>query len=120
MVRAVAYKLQERAFGGLGKSTLRRLKSLAGKLEAGGTGDLAAPLSLKPGTRLVREWDGETHSVLVLEKGFEYRGQDYRSLSQLARLPLPLPACPADYRGPLVRPAVLCCEANPEALRATS
>ncbi len=85
MVRAVAYKLQERAFGSLSKSTLRRLKSLAGKLEAGGKRSFAAPLSLKPGTRLVREWDGETHSVLVLEYGFEYRGQDYRSLSQVAR-----------------------------------
>jgi hypothetical protein len=34
----------------------------------------------------VREWGGETHSVLVLDEGFGYRGGRYRSLSQIARL----------------------------------
>jgi hypothetical protein len=38
-----------------------------------------------PGTRLVRSWGGETHSVLVLDEGFEYRGERFRSLSQIAR-----------------------------------
>ena len=86
MIRAMAYKLQERAFGGLGKATLRRLKSLTRKLEAEGKLASDRRLSLKSGARLVREWGGETHSVLVLEDGFEYRGQRYRSLSQIARL----------------------------------
>ena len=86
MIRAMAYKLQERAFGGLGKATLRRLKSLTRKLEAEGKLASDRRLSLKSGARLVREWGSETHSVLVLEDGFEYRGQRYRSLSQIARL----------------------------------
>jgi Protein of unknown function (DUF2924) len=33
----------------------------------------------------VRSWGGESHSVLVLDKGFEYRGAHFRSLSQIAR-----------------------------------
>ena len=86
MIRAISYKLQERAYGGLGKATLRKLKSLAQKLEAEGARAFDPRLSLKPGTRLAREWGGQTHSVLVLEEGFEYRGDRHRSLSQIARL----------------------------------
>ncbi len=86
LIRAIAYKLQERAVGGLGKATLRRLKSVTRKLKAEGKLVSDRRLSLKSGARLVREWGGETHSVLVLEDGFEYRGQRYRSLSQMALL----------------------------------
>jgi hypothetical protein len=39
---------------------------------------------LKTGARLVRQWRGRTHSVLVLEDGFEYEGQRYRSLTMIA------------------------------------
>nr|WP_277816506.1 DUF2924 domain-containing protein [Mariprofundus sp. KV] len=42
-------------------------------------------LSLSPGTRLLREWQGKTHHVTVLEKGFEHDGEKYRSLSAIAR-----------------------------------
>ncbi len=41
--------------------------------------------SIKPGLRLVREWRGETHHVLVLEDGFEWNGERRRSLSAIAR-----------------------------------
>ncbi len=50
-------------------------------------GDLSAgpAVRLKPGLRLVREWRGETHDVLVLEEGFEWNGERRRSLSAIAR-----------------------------------
>ena len=50
-------------------------------------GDLAKAraVRLKPGVKLVREWRGETHDVLVLEDGFQWRGQRWRSLSAIAR-----------------------------------
>ena len=38
-----------------------------------------------PGTRLVRDWHGETHTVTVRDRGYEWRGQTYRSLSLVAR-----------------------------------
>ena len=41
--------------------------------------------SLSPGTRLLREWQGQTHHVTVLEGGFEYEGRTWRSLSAIAR-----------------------------------
>ena len=49
--------------------------------------DLAKPrsASLKRGARLVRTWGGETHEVLVVEDGFLWRGQTWRSLSVIAR-----------------------------------
>ncbi len=42
-------------------------------------------ITLRPGTRLLREWQGSTHEVLVLGVGFEYAGQTYKSLSAIAR-----------------------------------
>jgi len=38
----------------------------------------------QPGTRLIREWQGEVHEVVVLEKGFRWQGQHYASLSRIA------------------------------------
>jgi hypothetical protein len=43
------------------------------------------PVVLKPGTRLLREWQGVTHEVRVLDSGFDYAGQTYKSLSAVAR-----------------------------------
>ncbi len=45
----------------------------------------AATPALAPGTRLVREWQGQTHHVLVTAQGFDYSGQVYRSLTAIAR-----------------------------------
>jgi len=44
-----------------------------------------ASRSLAPGTRLLREWRGRTHAVTVDERGFEYDGKRYRSLTAIAR-----------------------------------
>ena len=85
LMRGIAYKIQERAYGGLSRATVRKLQSL-GKQLAAGDGRWFDPYpSLKPGTRLVRSWGGETHSVLILDEGFEYRGARFRSLSEIAR-----------------------------------
>jgi Protein of unknown function (DUF2924) len=85
LMRGIAYKIQERAHGGLSRATLRKLQALAGQIAAS-DGWWPDPYpSLKPGTLLVRSWGGETHSVLVLDEGFEYRGAHFRSLSQIAR-----------------------------------
>ena len=44
----------------------------------------AQPLALRPGTRLVREWQGKSHSVEVRADGFGWNGEVYRSLSAVA------------------------------------
>lgn len=86
MIREIAYKIQERAHGGLSPAVKRQLRVLAAEFEANGAGALVPTPLLKPGTRLLREWGGKTHTVIVLENGFEYNGERYQSLTQIARL----------------------------------
>ena len=85
LVRAVAYRMQEVALGGLRSGRQRQLHQIARQFKQ--TGEAATPRrpELKPGTRLVREWQGRTYDVLVLGDGFSWQGTPYRSLSALAR-----------------------------------
>ena len=84
LLRGIAYKLQERALGGLSKSTLRKLQSADPDGQSMPQGRRPSA-SFKPGTRLVREWHDVTHTVVILADGVEWRGQRYRSLSVVAR-----------------------------------
>jgi hypothetical protein len=86
LIRAVTYKMQERVHGGLPQADRKALRDLAAKITGEGAhGALHLSPILKPGQRLVREWRGQTHSVLVLEDGFEYQDRRYRTLSEIAR-----------------------------------
>jgi Protein of unknown function (DUF2924) len=84
LIRGVAYRVQERAFGGLSPNTRRRLRSPSATSNRRG-GPAAIPVGLKPGAKLVREWHGRVHTVNVLDRGFDYQGQSYRSLTRIAR-----------------------------------
>src|SRR5580658_8354877 len=67
MMRAIAYRMQEIAQGGLSKVTQRRLMTLANQLETDGR---IAPLPgprIKSGSRLIREWHGRTHTVVTID-----------------------------------------------------
>ena len=86
LLRAVTYKMQERVYGGLTQAAKKTLRDLAAKITAEGVnGALSLSPTLKPGMRLVREWRGQMHSVLVLGNGFEYHDHRYRSLTEIAR-----------------------------------
>ena len=85
LLRGIAYRLQERAIGGLSRSSLRRLQRGNEESEAAFRRQRPPRVSLKPGTRLMREWHGITHTVVILDDGIEWRGQCYRSLSVVAR-----------------------------------
>ena len=69
----------------MGKTTRRKLRTLAKTLRATGRIGPTPSLSLKPGARLVREWHGRTHTVTVTEDGFEYAGTSYPSLTMIAK-----------------------------------
>jgi Protein of unknown function (DUF2924) len=84
LMRAVAYRLQERALGGLKPTTRRLFQLVAADAHARRPAKIA-PRSLEPGAVLIREWNGIKYQVVVLESGFSLRGQRYRSLSQVAR-----------------------------------
>ena len=84
LVREVAYKRQETVHGGLSQALRRRLRFAGQGIEdhtAGGDDTLV----LKPGVRLVREWGGRSHHVVVLDDGLSYAGKRYRSLTEVAR-----------------------------------
>ena len=85
LIRGIGYRLQEIQHGGLGKTTRRKLKTLAKMFRATGRVAPDPGLSLKPGARLVREWHGRTHTVTVTEEGFEYAGVSYPSLTKVAK-----------------------------------
>lgn len=83
--RVIAYQIQEQAYGGLKPATVRQLRRIAGGLKSNNTPAVPATISLRPGARLMREWNGETHVVDVTPDGFTWRGKAYRSLSVIAR-----------------------------------
>ncbi len=85
LIRAITYNLQERALGGLSKSIVRKLVCLNVGLTAGDGRKPIPPISLKSGMRLVREWRGVTHTVLVHADGVEWNGRRYSSLTIIAR-----------------------------------
>jgi hypothetical protein len=84
LIRTIAYRMQEHAYGGLSKATQRKLATLTKELRREGTIVITPDASLKPGTRLVREWRGRTHTVVVTEDGFEYAGKGFPSLTKIA------------------------------------
>jgi hypothetical protein len=81
IARFLCWHIQEQAFGGLDPETSKHLASLAR-----GNGSRAdRPRRLKPGTVLVREYQGERHTVTVVANGFVWREATYASLSTIAR-----------------------------------
>src|SRR5271169_1902209 len=85
LVRAVAYRMQELARGGLRPEPQRQLRRIAQQFKESRATRIWHRPELKPGTRLVREWQGRSYDVLVLDDGFSWQGTSYRSLSALAR-----------------------------------
>jgi Protein of unknown function (DUF2924) len=76
--RTIAWRMQEQAFGGLDRESLSFLEGLA---RHGGS----PRRRLKPGTVLVRDYQGQRHTVTVAADGFNWQGMTYGSLSAIAR-----------------------------------
>jgi hypothetical protein len=85
LIRALAYRIQEVALGGLRPELQRQLRQIAVELKQTGEAAKRFRPQLKPGTRLIREWQGRTYEVVVLDDGLSWQGTQYRSLSAIAR-----------------------------------
>ena len=80
MVRRIACQIQAKAYGGLPRTVSNKLKRLAEE----GQASVRKQVSLTPGMQLMRDYKGERIHVEVLEKGFEYKGKLYKSLTAIA------------------------------------
>ena len=85
LIPILAYRVQEKASGGLKESTVRKLRELAGD-HAGGGKPVQITSRPKIGTRYVREYQDKLHEVTVLESGYEYKDKTYRSLTEIAKI----------------------------------
>ena len=86
LLRAIAYAIQVRHYGGLPKRLRQELLRIATLGGASAQKNNAPPRrTLSPGTRLLRDWHGRSHNVEVTDEGFQWNGQTYRSLSIIAR-----------------------------------
>jgi Protein of unknown function (DUF2924) len=84
--RSVAHRIQEKAYGGLSRTTQRLLDQMMKAFSAKPNGKIVLPRRIKPGSVLVREWKGRSHRVMVLADGFAYDGETYSNLSEIAGL----------------------------------
>jgi len=100
----IVWHIQQRAFGGLDRDTRRFLDSLA---RAGAS----RRRQLKPGTVLVRDYQGQRHTVTVGREGFDWQGTSYSSLSAIARA---ITGTVLE-RPPLLRPARTRCRGQTQA-----
>lgn len=81
--------MQAKKYGGLSACTKKKLEKLTAELAQNKelsieSISVAQKIEIKAGTKLIREYQGKKHEVTALEKGFEYQGKTYKSLSAIA------------------------------------
>ena len=101
LVLAAAYAVQVEQYGGLSRRSQKDLMRLSGPLgtlpelgsnldvlsvaaKGGRTKQVRTYATPRQGARFVREWNGKSHVVEVLDSGFAWQGKTYRSLSAIA------------------------------------
>jgi hypothetical protein len=87
LLKVLAYRVQAAALGDLDPVTARVLDRLAAEGRSSTRVEVPVPdrIGIRPGTVLIREWDGTPQRVMVLADGFAWNGTTYQSLSQVAR-----------------------------------
>ena len=82
--RSIAHRIQEKAYGGLSRSTQRLLDQMMKTYAAKPNGKIVLPRRIKPGSELVRTWKGKSYRVMVMTDGFAHDGRTFTSLSEIA------------------------------------
>ena len=77
MRRVLIWEAQNSALGGVSAKTKRRLAQIASRK--------SVPTTAKPGSHLIREWNGRTYQVEVVEGGYVMDGKTWKSLSAIAK-----------------------------------
>lgn len=86
LIQRLAYRIQELAYGGLSPKSRQQLTKLGDHLaKHGQLPQQSSDNRPVEGTRLVREYQGQSHEILVAREAFIYDGKPYKSLSAIAR-----------------------------------
>jgi len=98
--KKIAYRLQEKQYGGLPVATLGRIAELIDRYDPVNNKSLRPAATQEPGRKqltgrdrrlpipgaiLKKEYKGRIYEVKILEKGFEYDGKVYKTLSAIAK-----------------------------------
>lgn len=86
LMRRLAYRVQELAYGGLSPHARKQLEAVADGKPRSASPSKSKKTILMPGTRLLREWRGDRYEVIVEADGFRYDGKLYRSLTAVAKV----------------------------------
>lgn len=81
LARGIAWRLQEKALGGLSSEARRALAASENSVQE----QPRSRTTLRPGNRLIRRWRGRTYVVEVTEAGLVYGNERFSSLSVIAR-----------------------------------
>ena len=84
MIAKIAYRIQELAYGGVDTETEEKIKAAAKKVSMPHAPKKAKKFDPMIGTKIVKEYRGKVHEVLVINDGFSYYGETYKSLSAIA------------------------------------
>lgn len=90
LIKHIAWELQAREKGGYTPKIQKQLNKLSERMAVGkdlqdkGIVKESTTIEIKAGTKLIREYKGEKHEVIALDKGFKYRDKIYKSLSAIA------------------------------------
>ena len=93
IVKRLAYRIQELAYGGVSEAARDQLREHLKREDLDTETDRGARMTRRQrkngvpvaGTRIVRDWHDQRHEVTVVQGGFEYAGRRFRSLSAIAR-----------------------------------
>lgn len=90
LIKRLAYRIQELFYGGLSETAKTRLRQIAlddpvATVERKVSEERKSNENILSGTRFVRVWNDRRYEVTAREKGFEYDGRVFRSLSAVAR-----------------------------------
>lgn len=88
LIRRLAYRIQEIVHGGLSNTSRQLIAEIVGEQNSTRSThtrqSTRTPSRPLPGTRLIREWNGQRYEVTVTAAGFEFAGKPYHSLSAIA------------------------------------
>ncbi|PHQ59066.1 MAG: hypothetical protein COC03_06850 [Robiginitomaculum sp.] len=88
LMRALEYERQSKKHGNLSTKDLKRLNTYADDQAVLAPATKTTPpqnIKLSAGSRLIRNWNGKTYTVCVIEDGFVYNDKVWPSLSSIAR-----------------------------------